>query len=277
MQRRGTVAQPRLGLALGIACASATLALFATPAHAQENPPVASVCGLGGGATASTCMFTANAQGLPVSARTDWPEDFDTANPDPLNTAEHELFHAIGFTVGYALFAAHVIATPGAGANGIPAGSRSYSTNGAANGIIMVLGAAAGGTHADPAATGAAPWPATGYNQNNDIMQPNQVVGNRLNANDAAVLNNAFGWGRTGIRINVVNVGGTLDAADMRIMNNAVAAVNGFWPAQQNSPVFTWSVAEVSVPEPGTWIMMLVGTGLTGVMLRRRARVPAMV
>ena len=156
------------------------------------------------------------------------------------------------------------------GANGILAGSRSFSTNGAANGVLLVLTPQAQGTHADPAANGVAPWPTTGYNQNNDIMQPSQVVGNRLNASDAAVLNNAFGWAATGIRINVVNVGGTLDAADMQIMNNAVAAVNAFWPAVGNSPVFTWSVAEV--PEPATWTFMVIGIAYLGASIRRRTQ-----
>lgn len=258
-------------LALGLAVA------VAMPASAivqlVENPPVPSVCGLDAGQTAATCLFAANRAGLPISARTDFPDNFDLAanNPDPLNTAEHELFHGIGFTVAYANFAAKLINTPGRGANGIPAASRSYSTNGMANGILMVLTPAASGTHADPAATGAAPWPATGYNQTNDIMQPNQVMGTRLNATDASVLNDAFGWAASGIKINVVNIGGTLDATDLAIVNNAVAAVNAFYPAKAKSPIFTWSVAEV--PEPSTWAMMLVGVGLAGALLRRRALV----
>jgi hypothetical protein len=263
---------------LAVAGAAAMLASPTAPARAQamENPPVPSVCDLGAGENASTCMFMANAMGLPVSARTDFPDDFDLAanNPDPLRTAEHELFHGIGFTTAYQRFRQRLIPTPGAGMNGIPAGSRSYSTNGMANGIIFVLTPAAMGTHADPAATGAAPWPATGYNENRDVMSPNQIVGTRLNANDAAVLNNAFGWGAAGIRINIVNVGGTLDATDLAILNNAVAAVNAFWPAQAGSPVFTWSVAEVTlVPEPATWATMLLGMGVVGAVVRRRARI----
>ena len=268
-------ARPQYWGAITFACAATMLALPAVPAKAQEKPPVAAVC-LTAGQTAATCNFTANKAGLPVSARTDFPDDFDLAanNADPLNTAEHELFHAIGFTVAYTNFANRLIATPGAGAGGIPAGSRSFSTNGAANGILMVITPVALTTHADPGATGAAPWPATGYNQANDIMQPNQVVGSRLNANDAAVLDSAFGWIASGIQINVVNVGGTLDAADLMIINNAVAAVNAFYPVRKNAPVFTWSVAEVvlkgGAPEPATWVTMLVGIGLVGGALRRR-------
>lgn len=245
--------------ALGCACAGAMLVLLAAPATAvpvdPENPPVRSICDLGAGDTAATCMFKPSMAGLPMSARTEFPEDFDASNPDPLNTAEHELFHAIGFAVAYPRFDAKLIATPGAGAMGIPAGSRSYSTNKMANGILMVL-VPDDGTHTDPAATGAAPWPATGYNQAKDIMQPTQVKDTRLNANDAAVLNDAFGWTASGIKINIVNVGGTLDATDLAIINNAVAAVNAFYPVKMNSPVFTWSVAEV--PEPSS-LFLLVG------------------
>jgi len=261
---------------LGLACAGAMLAFAAAPVAAQENPPVPSVCKLGKGANASTCQFTADKNGIPVFARTEFPEDFDDTNPDTLNTAEHELFHAIGFAAIYARFAGKLIPTPGAGANGIPAGSRSYSTNGQANGILMGLVPAADGTHSDPDATGAAPWPATGYDQSNDIMQPSQVVGNRLNAMDAAVLDDAFGWGTSGIRINLINIGGTLDATDLRFLTDAIAAVNAFYPAKDGSPVFTWGVAEVRlVPEATTWTTMVIGFGLAGVAMRRRARIAA--
>ena len=263
-----------IGRKLGLACAVALLALPVAPAQAQqkENPPVPSVCKLTAGQTASTCLFTANAAGLPVFARTEFPDEFDVTNPDPLNTAEHELFHAIGFTTAYARFGAKLIPTPGAGAGGIPAGSRSYSNNGKAGGILMTLVPAADGTHADPGATGAAPWPATGYDQANDIMQPNQVVGNRLNALDAIILDDAFGWGTSGIQINIINVGGTLDATDLKFLTDAIAAVNAFYPSKKDSPVFTWAVAEVGlVPEAGTWVTMVIGFGLAGAALRRRA------
>jgi hypothetical protein len=257
------------------------LAFSAVPAKAVENLPVNSLCGGLDGATGATCMFTGNGgngAGIPISARTEFPDEFDTAavNMDPLNTAEHELFHAIGFAIFYNNFDNKLIATPGRGANGIPALSESYSTNGMANGILMVMDPTAALSHADPAATGAGPWPATGYNQNMDIMQPSQVIGTRLNANDAAVLADAFGWNTTGIRINVVNVGNSLDDDDLGIINNAIAAVNAFWPVQANSPVFTWSVAEVlPVPEPSTWATMLLGMGLVSVWIRRRPRTVA--
>lgn len=267
------------GRALGLACATAIFIVPAARAQAQaqaENPPVPSICKLGAGATAATCQFTASAAGLPVFARTEFPDEFDVTNHDPLNTAEHELFHAIGFTVSYAKFAAKLIPTPGAGAGGIPAGSRSYSNNGKASGILMGLVPAGDGTHADPGDTGAAPWPATGYDQSNDIMQPNQVIGNRLNALDAVILDDAFGWGASGIQINIINVGGTLDATDLKFLTDAIAAVNVFYPVKKGSPVFTWAVAEVGlVPEPAIWMTMVIGFGFAGGAIRRHARIVA--
>ena len=264
--------------ALGLACAAAIFAMPATSAWAQaaENPPVPSVCKLGKGQTASTCLFTANAAGILVFARTEFPDEFDVSNKDPLNTAEHELFHAIGFTIQYKRFKDKLIPTPGAGAGGIPAGSRSYSKNGKADGILMTLVPAADGTHADPGATGAAPWPATGYDQSKDIMQPDQLVGSRLNATDAAVLDDAFGWATSGIQINIINVGGTLDATDLKFLTDAIAAVNAFYPVKKESPVFTWAVAEVGlVPETTTWVTMVIGFGLAGAAMRRRTRIAA--
>lgn len=244
-------------------------AVFGAPV---ENPPVPAVCGPVN--LASTCLFTANG-GTPVSARTDFIDDWDTQGYNGLTIATHELFHAIGFTVNYGNFANRIIATPGAGANGIPAGSRSYSTNGAANGILLGLTPAGSGTHADPGATGAAPWPATGYNQSNDIMQPDLPLGTArtLSAVDFNVLNNAFGWGTSGIAITVINVNGTHDDTDMAIIMAAVAAIEGHYNNAGNvvgRPTFTWSVAE-TVPEPGTWGLM-IGALLVIIELRRRRR-----
>lgn len=145
---------------------------YAGPVGDPEGPLQPNVCGAGGNVLGSTCLFAANAaSSVPTSARTDFMDDWDSSGWDGLTLAEHELFHAIGFTVNYAAFAAKVYSTPGAGTGGIPAGSRVYSTNGTVGGILMVLGPASDGTHSDPNATGAAPWPATWQNQANDIMQ----------------------------------------------------------------------------------------------------------
>ena len=134
----------------------------------------------------------------------------------------------------------------------------------------MTLTPSGEGTHADPAATGAAPWPATGYNQANDIMQPTQPLATvrMLSATDFAVLNNAFNWGVTGIKIQIVNLGGTLDDTDLNIVANAAAAITAQYGSFGTSPTFTWDVAEVT-PEPGTWAL-LAGGVIVFVAVRRR-------
>jgi hypothetical protein len=241
------------------------------PANEVEGPLQKNVCHVGGTELAVTCLFKANADGIPMSARTDFVEDWDTIGYDGLTLAEHELFHAIGFTIAYAKFAPKLIATPGAGTGPIPAGSRSYSTNGAANGIKMVLTPAADATHSDPKATGAAPWPATGYDQKDDIMSPEQGKGvvQSLNANDAAILNDAYGYGASGIKINVINLGNSHSKVDMDIINKAVtAATELFGAVKDTSPVFTWTVAEV--PEPTSVALLMVGFTAFGIAVRRR-------
>src|SRR5215831_12607314 len=91
-----------------------SLALFAvltlsTPAFGAqvENPLANSVCTVGGPILASTCLFSTgnnDLTGRPISARTDFIEDWDTMGFDGLTLATHELFHAIGFTINYADF-----------------------------------------------------------------------------------------------------------------------------------------------------------------------------
>jgi hypothetical protein len=219
-------------------------------------------------------LFTsvnANGTGRPISARTDFIEDWDTLGYDGLTLATHELFHAIGFTVNYGDFAAKLGPTPGAGGNPPPVGSRSYSS---AAGIQMVLTPANQATHADPAATGAAPWPVTGYNQANDIMQPTlgQGVVRTLSARDFLVLGDAFGWNTSGITFVTINLGNSHDDVDMAIITAAEAAIMAQWNNAgnvNNRPVFTWTVAEVA-PEPATWAFILGGVVLL-VAVRRRA------
>ena len=163
---------------------------------------------------------------------------FAENNADKITTATHELFHAVGWTVNYDTFSAKIFLTPGQGTGPIPANSRVYSTNGTVGGIKMVLIPSGNGTHSDQNATGAAPWPATGYNQANDIMQTNLVSGSTLTAADAAVLNDAFTWSTRGIKINLLNDDPTDFApasANLADINAAITAVqtlfNGVNPA----------------------------------------------
>jgi hypothetical protein len=244
----------------------------ATPILNPEGPLQRNVCGAGGEALASTCLFTANAASdIPMSARTDFIEDWDSIGYDGLTLAEHELFHAIGFTVKYPVFDAKIYVTPGAGSGGIPAGSRVYSSDGTVGGILMVLGPASDGTHSDPNATGTAPWPATGYDQTDEIMQSTLAQGviRSLNGWDAAVLDDAFGYGVTGLNIGVINLGNSMSQLDMGILNQAVHVTEDlFGPVDANSPIFTWTVAEAS--EPATFPLVMISLVLMWTVSRRR-------
>jgi hypothetical protein len=222
----------------------------AAQSAAIENPLIASVCGLDptDGDLASTCLFTANAAGIPISAYTDFIEDWDTIGYSGLTLATHELFHAIGFTTNYANFANNVNPGP----------PRTIGN--------LTLTAANQGTHVDPTVAG----------QANDIMQPGLPLNTvrTLNANDFGALNLAFGYANTGINITVVNVAGTLDDTDIAIVNAAVAAVENQYnvAGQNNRANFIWSVAEAA-PEPGTWVFMIGGGALFAVVSRRRLAV----
>ena len=248
---------------------------IATTAHADpidlEGPLQQNVCGAyTGGALASTCNFTADAGGTPTSARTDFVDEWDSLGYDGLTLALHELFHAIGFTANYDNFADNLYATPGAGANGIPDGSRVYSTDGTVGGILMTLTPSDLATHADPDATGAAPWPATGYDQSDDLMQPFLPLNTVRLPSDAlwAVLDDAFGWGTTGITIFIHNLGGSHSDADLELLAAAAGIITDHYGSFGNSPTFDWYVAEVA-PEPSLLILISLG-GLATLRARRR-------
>ena len=192
--------------------------------------------------------------GKAVSATTDFIDGaWNDAGVDQTEVATHELLHAIGFTIAYDNFSANVFDTPGAGANGIPAGSRVYSTDGTVGGILMVLTSASLGTHADPNATGAAPWPATGVNQANDIMQPFLPGGTTVGASDIAVLNHAMGWAASGIKVNVVGLQ-LFTAAEQAAIAAAVNAVETAFGVAAVSN-FTWTLNKVPIPG-AVWLFM---------------------
>lgn len=208
--------------------------------------------------------------GTPIAATTDFINGLWNPNVggDKLATATHELTHGIGFAVAYNNLNAKLYGTPGAGAGPIPAGSRVYSTDGTVGGILMVLTPSSQGTHADPNATGAAPWPATGVNQANDIMQPTLVIGSTLGAQDAAVLNDAFGWAAGGginVTLNIQNPW-KFTAAELAAFNGAKAAVEALF-GQAAAPNFTWTINQI--PEPRTFLLVATGLGLLAAVRRR--------
>lgn len=256
---------------------------FAGPilVNSVEGPPQGNLCRAHGEIHAATCEAKVGRGGIPVSGLTDFVEDWDSLGESNLYTAVHELFHAIGFSGRFDNFAQKLIATPGSGSNGIPLHSWSYSTNGKASGIKLVVAPygddpSANGArdqiHADANATGTGPWPETGYNQRNDIMSSIYVEKNQeISSNDIDVLDDAYHYKTSGIKINVINLKNSLDQADMDIINQAVDVTTGlFGGSKDNSPVITWTVAEV--PEPTSVALLVAGlTALWGAGRHRKS------
>ncbi|MGH7192311.1 MAG: PEP-CTERM sorting domain-containing protein, partial [Candidatus Saccharimonadales bacterium] len=125
-------------------------------------------------------------------------------------------------------------------------------------------------THADPNATGAAPWPATGYNQSGDIMQPALFAGATLSATDGNLLDDAFGWKTLGLTINLVNDNpGLINGQALADIEAGITAVQNLFNVSQPGPPepnFTWTI----VPEPST-LGILVLVASAALLRQRRA------
>lgn len=179
--------------------------------------------------TATTDLF-APTNGIPASARTRF---FNApGNVDLLNTAEHELFHGIGFTTAYNNFNNRLVNRAD--------GDRDFFSNGNANtGLLrMTLGPNARGTHTDPTLI------VNGTNQNTDIMQPAQVEGQRLTQFDATPLNDAFGWNGRNLAV-AVNFNASVRAAQRPDVISAAHATQILFGSNLSGPVFNWTVLNV--------------------------------
>ncbi len=194
---------------------------------------------------------------LPVSAKTLFYELLWSSG-DPLNTAEHELFHAIGFTINYSLFAAHV--QPALTPPLINAGDRPFTENTDGSGDVLAL-LTPTTTHVDPDA-----GEINGRDQADSIMRPDLVNGQRLSDWEAAILNTAFDWESRNIKINVVYATPFTDAQKASI-TGAVTAVQTLFGSDGTGSVFTWTVSVV--PEPSSFALLGVGTILLVGMNRR--------
>jgi hypothetical protein len=193
---------------------------------------------------------------------------------DPTEVAEHELLHAIGFTVNYSLFNAHVFPRLGD-----PDGDRNYMQNTDGTGTTLgILTAATNGTHLDPNWTTAPPQ---SYNQANDIMQPTEVDGLRAGQQDKAILNNAFNWtGLGGISISASFAGGaTFAPADWTAITNAITDVQALFSTAGVTPTkdFNWAVVNMAsyAPEPSGGTLAVLGLGMSAgwrFLSKRRAR-----
>lgn len=172
-----------------------------------------------------------NGDHLPILGRTDF-FSYD-ANQDRLNTAQHELMHCIGFTTGYTNFRAHDVTQDG---------QRRFRANTDGAGTILAV-LEAGSNHADPDA-----GVVNGRNQNLSIMQPNQVLNQRINAWEGQIMNAGYAWNTRNLDVRVTFVG-TWPAAYQTVINQAVTDMEALFGSNSNGHRFDWVVR---LPAPGT-------------------------
>jgi hypothetical protein len=206
-------------------------------------------CAQAQGETASTFDFTADRNGLPISATTEF---FNPgANPDLTNTAHHELLHAIGFTIAYDLFNNRV--TP----RNDGTGRRNFRNAGGT--LLAILVPPDQGTHVDPNA-----GVVNGFDQSNSVMRPDQVVGQRMGNFERDILDAAFAWTGRNLRINVV-FRGQWTQQQRNAINDAVNSAQRLFGSDGSGHKFTWTV----IPEPSSMMAMLMGIGFTSCLIRR--------
>jgi hypothetical protein len=199
--------------------------------------------------TAITFGFTADRNGLPISATTEF---FNPgANPDLTNTAHHELLHAIGFTTVYNLFNQRV--KPRNDSTGrrnfVAADNRT---------VLAILVPPDQGTHVDPNAV------VNGFNQRDSVMRPDQVVGQRMGNFERDILDAAFAWTGRNLRI-TVEFRGQWTQQQRNAINDAVNSAQRLFSSDGSGHRFTWTV----IPEPSSMMAMLMGIGFTSCLIRR--------
>lgn len=193
-------------------------------------------------ATAETAGFTVDANKLPISATTTFFTPSWTA-VDQVNTAQHELLHAIGFSRTYANFLAKIDT------------SNAFRPAPAAR-ILAKLTAASSGTHIDPAG-----GTVDGFDQALSVMVPVVTRGNRMRGQDKNVLDAGFAWVGKDINIKVVYAT-PFSAADKRIIEDAVTAAKALLGSNGTGKVFTWTVRSAAGLATATGA--LTATGVDG-------------
>lgn len=188
-----------------------------------------------------------NGDRLPTLGRTDF-FGYD-GNQDRLNTAQHELMHVIGFTTGYTNFRAHDVTQDG---------QRRFRANTDGTGTILAVLTAVT-NHVDPAA-----GVVNGRNQNLSIMQPNQVIGQRINAWEGQIMNAGYAWNTHNLDVRVTFVG-SWPAAYQTVINQAVTDMEALFGSNSGGHRLDWFVR---LPAPGT-VAPLAGMVLIAARRRR--------
>lgn len=188
--------------------------------------------------------------GLPVSAKTDFICGWDST--DPLQVAEHELLHAIGFTTAYSKFTANVKKTPNDDGTldfiALKPDLRVFAQ-------LLNEGTKLG--HLSPSGTGQINTPSgtQTFDQSKDIMIPTlNTSGTAPGPLDKMILDSVFNWSEIGIDI-------TVNSQDPSIQNAKVAITNLFGGPKENAHPFVWDVKFVA-SEPNTMSIFTLGLGL---------------
>lgn len=216
------------------------------------------------GPLASSGDYKYDKNNLPISGTTDFNKGKWNA-ADPLNTAEHELLHVLGFTVQSKLFKDSLTA-----ANEIKVGGTVY-------------GITDGTSHLDPKKT--VKIGATNFDQSKDIMRPDKVNGQRVGDQDKMILDALYNYsGIGGLSITVNFTGAAFTAADKQAINDAAGAMQKLFPAGKTPHKIAWDAQNVvckdpqsddgacqvsAVPAPGSLTLLVTALAMGAAGLRR--------
>lgn len=183
--------------------------------------------------------------GIPQSASTTFNSGgvWDPSQSLAINTAKHELLHAIGFTKAYTGFSAHL--TPSSTDDRLFCSSTGSASCAQAQ-ILGILVPPQNGTHIDP--KGGAVQSGK-YNQALSIMQPDRVPDYVMDGLELSILELAM-WSQPNKRPKIKPVfDSTLSAAQQGYVNDAIAAVEALFPSQAAQSEFTWTVTRAAIED----------------------------
>lgn len=209
------------------------------------------------GAATASAANTAETYGYKQDPTTKLPTKATTefflpawTDVDPLNTAQHELFHAVGFTSGYTKFNDHVT---------VEDGKRKLKGD---DGTLLAL-LKLDSNHVDPDA-----GKVRGRDQKESIMRPDQVKDQRLIQWDADLLNACYGWDKLNIKITPKYEGNAWNETRKGYVVQAIADVQKLFGSDGTGSAFEWTVIVNQAPAPGAAGLLIAG----GVLATRRRR-----